>query len=156
MADETCPDPMHMDGVRRTAYNKSLDTFLSETKYSCIEEEFPDKNKFPLYYEASKIEITIEAGEMLFIPAGWFHFVFSEDVDKETGLNFAINYWYYSHPHWSPRNPSIHLPKHMGKHNLPNLNPRNILGGRKHPCTRTELNGLFPSNRLFQHNKSII
>ena len=52
--------------------------FFNERRFSRIEEEFPDKNQFPLYYKANKTEITIGPGDGLFIPSGWFHFVFSE------------------------------------------------------------------------------
>lgn len=68
--------------------------WVNEKRYSMIEDEFPDKEKFPLYYKAHKQEFIIEPGQMLFIPPGWFHFVFSEDPDPETKLNFAVNYWY--------------------------------------------------------------
>ena len=71
-----------------------LTQWTNEKRYSMIEDEFPDKEKFPLYYKAHKQEVIINPGQMLFIPPGWFHFVFSEDPDPETGLNFAINFWY--------------------------------------------------------------
>ena len=61
-----------------------------ESKYSVIINETPDKEQFPLYYEASRKEYIIEPGERLFIPAGWFHQVFSEGDD----VNCAVNFWY--------------------------------------------------------------
>lgn len=67
----------------------TIERFFDERKYSEISEEFPDKERFPLYYEAKRQEFTIGPGQKLFIPAGWFHFVFSEP-----GFNYAINYWY--------------------------------------------------------------
>jgi hypothetical protein len=71
--------------------NRSIiDRMTMESKYSVITSEIPDKEQFPLYYKASKIEYTLEPGERLFIPAGWFHQVFSEGED----VNFAINFWY--------------------------------------------------------------
>lgn len=63
--------------------------FFSERRFSRIEEEFPNKEAFPLYYTANKTEITIGPGQGLFIPAGWFHFVFSEG-----DLNVAANFWH--------------------------------------------------------------
>jgi hypothetical protein len=75
-------------------YKMELNQWTNEKRYSMIEDEFPDKEKFPLYYKAHKQEFIINPGQMLFIPPGWFHFVFSEDPDPETGLNFAINFWY--------------------------------------------------------------
>lgn len=66
----------------------SQDSFLDERRFSYICDEFPCKIKYPLYYKAHKREYIINPGEMIFIPAGWFHLVYSEG----TGLNFAINY----------------------------------------------------------------
>lgn len=69
-----------------------IEQFFNERRYSPISDEFPCKIKYRKFYEAHKTEITIGPGEMIFIPAGWFHLVFS-DTDHE-GVNFAINQWY--------------------------------------------------------------
>lgn len=124
-----------------------METFLGEYKYSMITDEFPDKEKFPLYYQASKHEFTIGPGEKLFIPAGWFHFVFSEDVDNETRLNFAVNYWYSPENNWSPGTASCLLPR-IEPHDI-HINIREVCGNTKIQCTRSELDGLFPSDRVF-------
>jgi hypothetical protein len=63
-------------------------------RYSYITDEFPDKKQFPKFYDAKRIEITLEPGDMLHIPPGWYHWAFSEEPNPETGLNVAINYWY--------------------------------------------------------------
>lgn len=53
-------------------------------------------SQFPLYLEARsrRIEVTVEAGEMLFIPAGWFHEVQSSNSDLSNG-HMAFNYWFH-------------------------------------------------------------
>ncbi|OCH94076.1 Clavaminate synthase-like protein [Obba rivulosa] len=38
--------------------------------------------------EAHPIHITVEAGQTLYLPAGWWHFV------RQTQVTIAINYWY--------------------------------------------------------------
>lgn len=38
--------------------------------------------------EAHAITITVTAGESLYLPAGWWHYV------RQTGVTIAINYWY--------------------------------------------------------------
>lgn len=73
-----------------------IEQFFSDTQYSRLYEEFPDKDIYPKFYEAKKHEVILEEGEMLHIPAGWFHWVFSEKPGKEN-LNVAINYWYKTH-----------------------------------------------------------
>jgi hypothetical protein len=69
-----------------------MDTFLDQRRYSVIENDKPCKMKFPKYYNARKVEVILNPGDALYIPAGWFHFVFSEDV-SDNGLNLAINTW---------------------------------------------------------------
>jgi hypothetical protein len=69
-----------------------IDQFFTESQYSRLYEEFPDKTLYPKYYEAKKYEVFLEEGEMLHIPAGWFHWVFSEKTDEP--FNVAINFWY--------------------------------------------------------------
>lgn len=62
--------------------------------YSNIVDEFPDPKIYPRFYKAHRLEFTLEPGDMLWIPSGWYHWVFSEDPDPHTGLNIAANYWY--------------------------------------------------------------
>ncbi|TCD66984.1 hypothetical protein EIP91_000664 [Steccherinum ochraceum] len=38
--------------------------------------------------EAHPIEITVSAGESLYLPAGWWHYV------RQSGVTIAVNYWY--------------------------------------------------------------
>ncbi|KAL8054095.1 hypothetical protein ABFX02_05G115300 [Erythranthe guttata] len=50
--------------------------------------------KFPLYFNGPKpFEVTVKAGEMLYLPSMWFHHV-RQIPDEKTGLTIAINYWY--------------------------------------------------------------
>ena len=65
----------------------NLKHFFSERRYSPICDEFPDKMKYPLFYTAKKYEFTIEAGDALFIPMGWFHLVYSEDGSPNTAMS---------------------------------------------------------------------
>lgn len=52
------------------------------------------KKNYPLYINALKhsIEVTINAGEMLYLPAGWFHEVFSK---SSSDGHMALNYWFH-------------------------------------------------------------
>ena len=67
-----------------------LTPFIDDRRYSYIMDDKPDKEQFPLWYLCEKEEVILNPGERLFIPAGWFHFVFSEG----DGLNAAVNFWY--------------------------------------------------------------
>eukprot|EP00947_MAST-08B_sp_MAST-8B-sp1_P005114 g5114.t1 len=49
----------------------------------------PDLDRFPHFVNATPLEVTVQAGEMLYIPAGWFHQVTS--VGKP---HVALNFWF--------------------------------------------------------------
>ncbi|KAI4304188.1 hypothetical protein MLD38_039737 [Melastoma candidum] len=52
------------------------------------------KREFPLYFNGPKpIEVTVKAGEMLYLPSMWFHHV-QQNGDERGGLAVAVNYWY--------------------------------------------------------------
>lgn len=130
-------------------YMSNIEHYMVLKKYSRILDEFPDKEKFPFYYRARKHEFTINEGEMLLIPAGWFHFVFSEDANIDSGLNFAMNFWYDPENNWRDGHISGILPR-VEKHELSHLTPRDIFkSDEKMHCVYSKLNGLFPSNRTF-------
>jgi hypothetical protein len=65
-----------------------------DKRYSSITSRYPDRKIFPDFYKTKRQEFILRPGEMIFIPAGMFHFVFSEDPDPETGLCAAVNFWY--------------------------------------------------------------
>jgi cupin-like protein len=48
----------------------------------------PDLQKFPKFHKAQSVECILEEGEMLFIPAGWWHQVYSLD------LAISVNFWW--------------------------------------------------------------
>jgi len=50
-----------------------------------------DLDKFPLFPKARPFRIRVKSGEMLYLPAYWWHQVESE------GRNIAVNFWYNSH-----------------------------------------------------------
>ncbi|XP_051130041.1 lysine-specific demethylase JMJ32 [Andrographis paniculata] len=58
-----------------------------------FEEEQREIKKFPLYFNGPKpFEVTVKAGEMLYLPSMWFHHV--QQSQDDSVLTIAINYWY--------------------------------------------------------------
>ncbi|XP_071475051.1 tRNA wybutosine-synthesizing protein 5 isoform X2 [Marmota flaviventris] len=53
--------------------------YLSGTKSEVLNIDNPDLVKYPLFSKARRYECTLEAGDILFIPALWFHNVISEE-----------------------------------------------------------------------------
>ena len=49
----------------------------------------PDLSRFPLYSQAHPIEVALAPGEVLFIPAGWPHFVVSLEKSITLTYNFV-------------------------------------------------------------------
>ncbi|PRW60895.1 ion channel [Chlorella sorokiniana] len=53
------------------------------------------KKKFPQFPgKAAALECIVEAGQMLYLPAGWFHEVTSYATD-DCPTHLALNYWYH-------------------------------------------------------------
>ncbi|XP_072835302.2 tRNA wybutosine-synthesizing protein 5 isoform X2 [Pogona vitticeps] len=53
--------------------------YLSGTKSEVLDVDMPDLKKYPLFIRARRYECQLEAGDVLFIPALWFHSVISEE-----------------------------------------------------------------------------
>ncbi|XP_046303274.1 tRNA wybutosine-synthesizing protein 5 isoform X2 [Marmota monax] len=53
--------------------------YLSGTKSEVLNIDNPDLVKYPLFSKARRYECTLKAGDILFIPALWFHNVISEE-----------------------------------------------------------------------------
>jgi hypothetical protein len=47
----------------------------------------PDLDQFPLFTRAKAVEVTLSAGEMLYLPARWSHFVLNLDT------SLMVNFW---------------------------------------------------------------
>ncbi|XP_040827877.1 tRNA wybutosine-synthesizing protein 5 [Ochotona curzoniae] len=53
--------------------------YLSGTKSQVLNIDNPDLARYPLFTKARRYECSLEAGDILFIPALWFHNVISEE-----------------------------------------------------------------------------
>ena len=51
-------------------------------------------NQWPLAAGCHMTEVVLNAGDMLFLPAGWFHEVLSETTEENNG-HMAFNYWFH-------------------------------------------------------------
>lgn len=83
---------------------KNPDNF-SEIDPSILDDESVLKKKYPKYIDAKSAFCTIGEGDMLYLPASWFHEVTSmgkcvyqnQDCDnnEDAGLHMAVNYWFH-------------------------------------------------------------
>lgn len=67
--------------------------WCSVNPHPSSEEKERQMAQFPLYYHGPKpYEVTVKAGQVLYLPSMWFHHV-SQRPDSR-GLTIAVNYWY--------------------------------------------------------------
>ncbi|KAG6409607.1 hypothetical protein SASPL_127647 [Salvia splendens] len=67
--------------------------WCSVDPYPLPQDKRREMEKFPLYFNGPKpFEVSVKAGEMLYLPSMWFHHV-RQSLD-DTGITIAINYWY--------------------------------------------------------------
>ena len=82
--------------------------FTTPLNFSQIQEGFPMAEtvaEFPRYADEVGVDVEVRAGEMLYLPAGWFHNVTSfTDADapsppccptSKQGGHLAFNYWFH-------------------------------------------------------------
>jgi hypothetical protein len=75
----------------------TIQDVYAQRRHSKVPSTTPDKNMYPLFYQAQKISIVLNPGDILYIPFGWWHFVTSTSVDQNTKMNIAINNWTVNH-----------------------------------------------------------
>lgn len=73
--------------------NIDTERYIQNRRFSEITSINPDASKYPNYYDAKRLKITLREGDYLYIPYGWFHHVFSEEVGKLNHLNISVNFW---------------------------------------------------------------
>ena len=61
---------------------------------SYVDVDNPDFKKFPLLKEAQGFEVTLEPGETLFIPSGFWHHVVYEDAGYAISLRCPHHHWW--------------------------------------------------------------
>ena len=81
-------------GFNRQTASFRRKTLLDSTSMvmSPIDIRKPDLKRFPEFGKVARMECTIHAGDVLFMPAFWWHEVQSTPDQKEH-RNMAVNYW---------------------------------------------------------------
>jgi hypothetical protein len=105
----TLIDPASLDGlypakmrvtryVRHSPGQFSLDSDLGGPEvenFPLVNLENPEYDRHPKFKEVPRFQVTLHAGDVLFLPAYWFH-----EVDSgagKHGFNLAVNYWFQTH-----------------------------------------------------------
>jgi len=58
------------------------------TNTSQVDLEVPDKRRFPKFQQTPYIDCVLNAGDMLYMPPGWWHFV------KALTVSFSVSFWW--------------------------------------------------------------
>jgi ribosomal protein L16 Arg81 hydroxylase len=101
---------------------------------SPVDAEDADLRRFPRYAKAQPIEFVIEPGEILFIPAGWWHHV--RALDPSISMNF---FWLAPSMMWSMRRHFFYSLRRrmLDRLRLRHLSPEfNAASGRVGPPSR--------------------
>lgn len=84
--------------VKLVAPFESAHMYNDRHRYSPIDLDAPDLERYPAFADVTVFETTIGPGDMLFIPAGWWHTVRALDVSITiTFPNFIWDTDHYSH-----------------------------------------------------------
>ncbi|KAJ3401367.1 DnaJ sub C member 7, partial [Chytridiales sp. JEL 0842] len=79
---------------------------FSQIDLETLHSKTMDSEDFPLLSQATKVTFTLNEGEMLYLPASWFHEVRSHTTKgSKEKVSMAFNYWF--HP---PTTPHFHQP----------------------------------------------
>ena len=105
-----CSKGMYEGHIRQATltYDFERDQFSRETLeeatsmvMSPVDLDDPSPSRFPLFNPEEAIRVTVERGDVLFLPAWWWHEVHSS---PHQGWNVAVNFWF--HPVWTKPFPS--------------------------------------------------
>ncbi|KAH7318767.1 putative phospholipase [Stachybotrys elegans] len=71
-----------------------LDENPDPVPFATWDPDQPDKNRDVLSHLARPLRVTLEPGDMLYLPAMWYHKVTQSCAEGDEGFVAAINYWY--------------------------------------------------------------
>jgi peptidyl-lysine (3S)-dioxygenase / protease len=80
----------HRTGGDDGGFEIRLDDDDGVVPWCTVDPLSPDLEKFPEFAHASPVTVDIEAGDLLYLPALWYHRVSHNHV----GPSIAVNYWY--------------------------------------------------------------
>jgi peptidyl-lysine (3S)-dioxygenase / protease len=58
-----------------------------------VDPDFPDLKQYPLFEHANPIHVTLQKGDVLYLPSLWFHQV--KQSPDELGRAIAVNFWFH-------------------------------------------------------------
>jgi jumonji domain-containing protein 7 len=71
-----------------------MDEDATAVPFATWDPDSPQDHATPLSHLARPIRVTLHPGDMLYLPATWYHKVTQSCADGDEGFVVAINYWY--------------------------------------------------------------
>lgn len=81
-------DKIAEEGAAKRVASRAADTPVPSVPWVPVDVSTPDLESFPDFALAAKVEVRVGPGEMLYLPAMWYHQVAQE------GITVAVNYWH--------------------------------------------------------------
>jgi hypothetical protein len=87
---------LHTDGTESPAL-PDADDALPPHFSRCLgrKQALASSDTWPLFAEARMLTVDVQAGDALYIPAGWWHEVSSRGADTPDFTHLAVNWWYH-------------------------------------------------------------
>ena len=67
------------------------------SRHSAVDWSNPDWKKFPRFKDAHVNEVVLQAGDVLYIPTYWFHYIISLDLNFQCNTRSGVNKEYLRH-----------------------------------------------------------
>ncbi|CAM1508511.1 Fc.00g053590.m01.CDS01 [Cosmosporella sp. VM-42] len=71
-----------------------MDSDSSTVPFATWDPDDPEKNPTPFSHLAKPLRVTLNPGDMLYLPAMWYHKVSQSCGEEDEGFVLAVNYWY--------------------------------------------------------------
>ena len=94
-----------MDDGTRSDQDAAITEKPAPGSFSQIDTKLPQPqldSAFPGFATAVKLSCEVRAGQMLYLPAGWFHEVTSYSDARDSSAHMALNFWFHPPTKFGP------------------------------------------------------
>lgn len=93
---------MDRDESQGDCLRLELDRDADDVPFATWDPDFPEENATPYSHLAQPIIVVLDPGDMLYLPAMWYHKVSQFCTPDDEGFVLAVNYWFALTPCYPP------------------------------------------------------